>query len=77
MVWFLMYSDVEIFCGWELGQLAGMAQLLGASSPKPKDSGSMPDQSTCPGFEFDPLSGHIQEATYGCFPMISLFLSVP
>ena len=39
--------------------LAGMAQLVGASSYNWKVAGSIPGQGTCLGWGFDPWSGHI------------------
>ena len=48
----------------ELGTaLAGMAQLVGASSCNQKVAGSIPGQNTYLGCGFDPQSGHVQEAT--------------
>ena len=50
-----------------------VAQLVGASSHTPKGCG-FNSWSGYLGCALDPWSGHIQEATYWCFSLISVFL---
>ena len=55
--------------------LAGVAQLIEASSCNWKVVGWIPGQGTSLDCGFSPRSGHVQEATNRCFSLISMFFS--
>ena len=57
--------------------LAGMAQLVGASSHNPKVVGSISSEGAYLGCRFNPWSRCLQEATNQCCSLALMFLSLP
>ena len=61
----------------QAGALAGVVQLVRASSQNQKVAGLTPGQGTYLGYSFNAWSGCIWEATNQCFSLASIFHSLP